>query len=349
MKARTVVWFSAGAASAVAAKLTLADTPDATLVYTDPGSEHPDNQRFIRACEEWFGKEVQRLRSARYADTWQVWGERRFLNSPRGALCTTELKKMVRQEFQRADDIQVFGYTVEEQHRADRFREQNPEVDLRTPLIERGLTKDDCLALIDRAGIELPVMYRLGYRNNNCIGCVKGGMGYWNKIRVDFPDVFASRARLEREIGASCIKGVYLDELAPDAGRHEPPIADDCGIMCELQALKPSEQPNASATMPNDPRSAMSGQKVEEMKCRQCGYAHPIGSNCPPNSELAAPTGSAMWMCPVCKHVMTEEQSKAYRSCPTGIHFVQHVQVELNHPEARCDDCGVTHGTAAAT
>lgn len=37
---------------------------------------------------------------------------------------------------------------------------------------------------------------------------------------------------------------------------------------------------------------------------------------------------------------MTEEQSKAYRSCPTGIHFAQHVQVELDHPEARCDDCG---------
>lgn len=46
---RTVVWFSAGAPSAVAAKLTLASEPGPIVIaYTDPGSEHPDNQRFIR-------------------------------------------------------------------------------------------------------------------------------------------------------------------------------------------------------------------------------------------------------------------------------------------------------------
>jgi hypothetical protein len=46
---RTIVWFSAGAASAVAAKLTLAEGP-AVLAYTNPGSEHPDNERFIADC-----------------------------------------------------------------------------------------------------------------------------------------------------------------------------------------------------------------------------------------------------------------------------------------------------------
>ena len=47
MSRRTVVWFSAGAASAVAAKLTLAKaTGPVDVVYTNPGSEHPDNQRF---------------------------------------------------------------------------------------------------------------------------------------------------------------------------------------------------------------------------------------------------------------------------------------------------------------
>jgi hypothetical protein len=49
--------------------------------------------------------------------------------------------------------------------------------------------------------------------------------------------VFAARAKLERELGASCIKGVFLDELAPDAGRHEGPIVDECGILCGVQAL----------------------------------------------------------------------------------------------------------------
>ena len=76
-------------------------------------------------------------------------------------------------------------------------------------------------------------MYDLGYMNNNCIGCVKGGMGYWNKIRKDFPEVFNSRSKLERDIGHSCIKGVFLDELDPNRGRSNE-VIPDCGIMCEI-------------------------------------------------------------------------------------------------------------------
>ena len=103
------------------------------------------------------------------------------------------------------------------------------------PLVDRGITKSMAHQILREAGIRRPAMYELGYHNNNCIGCVKGGMGYWNKIRVDFPEVFVSRAKLERDIGFSIIgKGIWLDELDPQRGRHADPICDDCGIMCEL-------------------------------------------------------------------------------------------------------------------
>ena len=71
-------------------------------------------------------------------------------------------------------------------------------------------------------------------KNNNCLGCVKGGMGYWNKIRRDFPDVFARRAKQEREIGHSCINGVFLDELDPDRGNINTEVMEDCTIACQL-------------------------------------------------------------------------------------------------------------------
>jgi 3'-phosphoadenosine 5'-phosphosulfate sulfotransferase (PAPS reductase)/FAD synthetase len=237
---RILVWFSAGAASAVAAKLTLASYPDEEIViaYTDPGSEHPDNARFLDECEEWFGQKVNRLKSDKYVDTWDVWKKRRFIVSAFGAPCTAELKKRVRYSFERPDDRQVFGYTIEEKHRADRFREQNPGVDLVTPLIESGLTKSDCLAMIDRAGIRLPAMYALGYLNNNCIGCPKGGMGYWNKIRRDFPETFDRMAVLERDIGASVLRSngesVFLDELDPKRGNHADEPAFECSLLCAI-------------------------------------------------------------------------------------------------------------------
>ena len=233
-KIRTIVWFSAGAASAVAAKLTLAQT-DAILVYTDPGSEHPDNQRFISDCEKWFKQEVIQLKSSEYKDTWDVWESKNYLVGPVYSPCTTELKKRLRFAFERPTDIQVFGYTMEEENRANRFREQNPGVDLRTPLIERGLSKSDCLAMVERAGIELPAMYRLGFANANCVGCPKGGKGYWNRIRRVFPETFDRMAKLERHIGATIFREnnepLWLDTLSPTAGRDNEP-AIECSLLC---------------------------------------------------------------------------------------------------------------------
>ena len=135
-------------------------------------------------------------------------------------------------------DAQIFGYTADESRRADRFREQNPDVRLVTPLIDRGLTKADCLAMIDRAGIQIPAMYRLGYRNNNCIGCVKGGMGYWNKIRRDFPETFDRMAALERRLGHTVLRDdgqpLFLDELDPERGSHADEPDMECSLLCVM-------------------------------------------------------------------------------------------------------------------
>ncbi|HET7736739.1 MAG TPA: hypothetical protein VFK52_12235 [Nocardioidaceae bacterium] len=209
-----------------------------TIYRTDVGSEHPDNERFADDCAAWFGQEIHTIKSPKYRDTWQVWEERRYLVGPTGALCTVELKKKARFMVERDYDVQIFGYTADEVRRADRFRLQNPEVRLLTPLIDRGLTKRDCLAMIDRAGIELPAMYQLGYRNNNCIGCVKGGMGYWNKIRRDFPDVFDRMASLERSLDATVLRDngepMFLDALDPERGNHADEPDMECSLLCVM-------------------------------------------------------------------------------------------------------------------
>lgn len=242
---RVVVWVSAGAASAVAAKLALAQGP-AVLAYTDPGSEHTDNVRFLHDLEEWFGQEILRLRSDKYRDVDDVIDRSTFIVGPHGAPCTRELKRRVRFAFQRPTDRQVFGYTAEEQDRADLAQQNDPGVDWWWPLIEAGLTKEDCIAMVDRAGLTLPAMYLLGYGNNNCIGCVKANnFTYWNMIREDFPVVFKRRAAQERRVGHSICSEevtpgsraktpVWLDELDPERGKGRPIPAIDCSLMCVL-------------------------------------------------------------------------------------------------------------------
>jgi len=237
MSNRIVSWFSCGAASAVATKLMLQEEEPVIIAYCYVKEEHDDNMRFLHDCEEWFGQEVLILKNEKYKGSCHEVFKKQFFNTPHGSPCTRELKQKVRLNFQQPNDIIVFGYTAEEEERLNTFIDRNPEVPVRAPLVEQGITKEDVLAMIERADIELPVMYKLGYEHNNCVGCVKGGMGYWNKIRVDFPDEFNAYAKLERERGYTILKDrngpIYLDELDPKRGRMSDEPKIQCGILCE--------------------------------------------------------------------------------------------------------------------
>jgi hypothetical protein len=215
------------------AQMVLREHPDAILVYCDTGGEHPDNVRFLKDVEKWLNVKVAIIKSQKYTDHIDVCQKTKFISGPHGARCTVELKKVPRFNFQKPDDIQFFGYASNEVNRADRFRQSFPEVNARFPLIDARISHKDCVGILWKSGIELPMMYRLGYNNNNCIGCVKGGMGYWNKIRKDFPEVFDRMAKLEREIGATCIGSHYLDELDPEAGRRYENVAITCDFVCQ--------------------------------------------------------------------------------------------------------------------
>ena len=240
---RTVCWFSAGAASAVATHLALKEaTGPVEVVYIHLKEEHPDNARFVQDCARWYGVPITIIQNEEYhGSTREVYRRRRFLVGPKGAACTRILKKEVRKAFERVDDRQVFGFTFEEQDRYDEFLDAN-NIDCDAPLIRYGLRKADCLAIVQAAGIELPMMYRLGYKNNNCIGCVKGGAGYWNKIRRDFPETFEEMAQVEEALGRTICKTtiagvrtrVTLRQLPPDAGRYEDEPDISCGAACQM-------------------------------------------------------------------------------------------------------------------
>jgi len=237
-------WFSAGAASAVATKLALnkyRKDEEVKVLYCDTGIEHKDNLRFLKDCEVWFGCKITILKNKKYKNCWEVWEKTRFLVSPQGARCTTEMKKRLRRQVENFGDVQIFGFTAEEKKRAERFSLNNPEVKIDNLLIENNLTKKDCFQLLRKAEIARPEIYDLGYKNANCIPCVKGGMGYWNKIRKDFPDDFHRMAKLERELGIAMLKEyengerkrVFLDELESGRGRYEAEASLSCGVLCQ--------------------------------------------------------------------------------------------------------------------
>lgn len=231
---RILVWFSCGAASAVAAKLAVDAHrgEDVEVLYCDTLKyEHPDNARFMKDVERWIGMEIKLLKSPKFSDIMDVFEKEQFIVGVNGAACTRAMKRNVRLAYQSASDVHVFGFTADEQDRIESFERDNPNLNLEWVLRDAGVTKQDCYRIVQEAGIKLPEMYLLGYGHNNCIGCVKGGAGYWNKVRKDFPNDFQRMATMERKVGARILKRYFLDELPEGSGRYVPEKIE-CGTGC---------------------------------------------------------------------------------------------------------------------
>jgi len=239
-----VVWFSCGAASAVAAKKTLekyGDTHEIRVVNNPVDEEDADNRRFLKDVEKWLGVDIEEARNSKYpkASCVEVWNDRSFMSSPYGAPCTLELKKAARYEWESKNhtDHHVLGFTLNEKDRHDNFvKSERP---LLPVLIDEGLTKGDCFRIVEEAGLELPRIYKMGYPNANCIGCVKAtSPTYWNHVRKMHPEVFEARAKQSEKIGAKLVrvknKRILLVDLDPLAkGRPMKDMDFECGIFCE--------------------------------------------------------------------------------------------------------------------
>lgn len=231
-----ICWFSCGVSSFIACYL--AKDID-KIIYTHIEDQHPDSLRFLHDCEQILGREIEIIQSDKYKSVDDVIEKTKCINTAYGAPCTKWLKKQVRKDWERKNfehHTYVWGYDADEKRRADMVVDTMTDYEHEFALIDHGLSKKECHGIAAKLGLKRPAMYDMGYPNNNCIGCVKGGMGYWNKIRVDFPEVFERRARQEREIGHSCIKGVFLDELEPGRGRMDMEVMEDCSITCQLLA-----------------------------------------------------------------------------------------------------------------
>lgn len=238
MKEKTVCWLSGGVSSFICGYLCRNVIDE--YIYIDIENQHIDTYRFLKDCEKVLNKSIIFLKSP-YINVQNCIKTSGVIKMPSGyAPCTNWLKKRVRKEWEEQNKdyniTYVWGFDKNEQARKERLEESMPHFKHLFPLIENNLSKEEAHAILDKLNIKRPIMYDLGYPNNNCIGCIKGGMGYWNKIRVDFPVVFEEYSKLERKIGHSILKECYLDELDPERGRNKI-IVPSCGINCQLMNI----------------------------------------------------------------------------------------------------------------
>ena len=122
-----VVWFSSGAASAVAARLTIDKYPECIVrIVNNPiADEDPDNLRFLHDVEKWLGVQIESATNSKYPNcsAEEVWDARKYMSGVAGAPCTGELKKKARQQWESNNKTEwmVLGFTADEKSRHENF------------------------------------------------------------------------------------------------------------------------------------------------------------------------------------------------------------------------------------
>lgn len=204
-------WWSGGVRSAVVCKICIDmfGAENVRLIFIDTKNEDDDTYRFKNDCEKWYGSEIETISSAKHHNIEDVWYDNLSLGLAKGAVCSSELKIIVRQQFTKRNkySFQAFGYDNGETNRANDMLKSNPHLRPIFPLLMLWMNKYECVKYVQAANslfisIQLPLTYRLGLSNNNCFktGCVQGGIGYWQWMEVNQPPKFYAMAKREHEI-----------------------------------------------------------------------------------------------------------------------------------------------------
>jgi len=229
-----ICWWSGGITSAAACYLSieLFGLEKCRFVFIDTGNEDKDTYRFKKDCEKWYKKEIETITglSKKFPNIQSVWKHYKSLNVANGAICSSTLKREVRLKWEQKNNFkyQVFGFDINEANRAKSMTLNYPKAKPVYPLLFHGLSKKDCIKILENENIEAPRAYKMGFHNNNCFKtmCIQGGIGYWQKVQRDFPKKFEAMAKMEHEL--TDLKGapvtMITDQAKKQKGVKRPPV-----------------------------------------------------------------------------------------------------------------------------
>ncbi len=203
-----ICWWSGGITSAVACKLAidLYGRGRCRIIMIDTFNEHDDTYRFKVDCEKWYCMKIETITAIgnKYTSIQDVWRRFKSLNVATGAICSSELKREVRIRWQKTNEYthQVFGFDINEPKRAKSMTLNYPNAKAIYPLLLHGISKQMSIKIVQNANIQIPISYKLGFHNNNCLktGCVQGGIGYWQKMKRDIPANYYEMGAIEHEL-----------------------------------------------------------------------------------------------------------------------------------------------------
>jgi len=191
-----MISFGAGVNSVAMTIMLVNDGWRGPIVFADPGAEHPDTYCYIEYFErEWLRKrgiEITRINPG------SRWHKRSGLSLydfciKQGIVpymmtrwCSKEWKVVPLMGWAEEHGVETrfIGFTVEEERRAKNF----PGAVF--PLIERDITRPECLRIIQRAGLDYP-------RKSGCFFCPGQPLTAWRDLYLNHRELYEQASALE--------------------------------------------------------------------------------------------------------------------------------------------------------
>lgn len=222
-----IVALSGGKASAYCGDYALKSFPkeDIILYFNDTKWEHPDLYRFLKDLQVYWDKEITYDSDGRSPE--DLFYDHHALANNRMPFCSRYLKAVRLQNFYKDGDTIIFGIGSDEPQRANRIlnvyeevsKKEKKQVKIQFPLITQNINSEAIDNWLSSTGIEEPLLYRLGFKHNNCSGgCVRAGKKHWKLLYEKLPEVYLERERVEREVREYLGKDVHFfkDETLED-------------------------------------------------------------------------------------------------------------------------------------
>jgi len=189
-----------------------------SIVFADTGGENPKTycymdyyeRKFLRPHKLW----IERLSPATHPELYddkRLGGLANTLEDyclKRGIIpllavrwCSVQFKRNPLENWRTSHNLSrtLMGICTDE---PGRVHWDDPTVGY--PLVDAGINRKECMRIIQRAGLELPV-------KSGCFFCPGQSLGQWRTLYHEYPDLYERAARLEENASAHCQKWATLD------------------------------------------------------------------------------------------------------------------------------------------
>lgn len=216
---RVIVALSGGIASAWCGEWALREFPkDKVILYfNDTKWEHKDLYRFLKDLEKFWKHEITYDSDGRSVE--DVFFDSNAIANDRMPFCSRILKAERLQKFYEHNDLIIFGIGIKEKHRAERIinvyknvsETTGKNVFLRFPLIQNKVTEQEMKSWLKSINIEMPELYKLGFKHNNCSGgCVRATIKQWIHLYKVLPEIYSQREQAEENVREYLSKDVSI-------------------------------------------------------------------------------------------------------------------------------------------